>query len=161
MRNAGYPDLLRAPVKKDPGLIDIEVYDGTKWVSLNDHSRYELGAGSLADSTQGVSRNEVRSTMYDGSWITHSTKDNVQETLEVYVLGHDQVTITENIDDLTEAFSQYVYNVRISLGNHVETWRCFPADWSISRGHEQIHNIRATVRLSVPRHPRTVKEVRQ
>lgn len=160
-RPMSFVDRLRQPETLKTEMVDVEVYDGTRWVSLNDGHRYRLGAGTFRDTTQSRSRVTVKSSMFDGEWVTHTTKDNVTETIEVYIMAAHHSAVSELIEDLTEAFSQYIYNVRVSLGNHVETWRCFPADWSIARGQVEIHNTRATVRLNVPRFPQVTREVRQ
>jgi hypothetical protein len=141
--------------------LDIEVHDGVSWLSLNDHHRYTAGAKSLETSTQGRRRHTVSSAMYDGEWEVHSTKTNVQETVEVYIEGEDQTLITTYQNRIIEAFSQSLYNVRITRDDDVEIWRCFPAEYSIKRGHVNLHNFRSEVTFSVPRFPKVTYEVKQ
>lgn len=138
---------------------DVEVWDGAAWLSLNDHLNYRIADGTLEQSTQGRTRNIVASAMYDGEWETHSTETNVSELIVVDILGQDQNHVTENWLALRDAVQQVTYNVRITMGNHRETWRCFPAEWSLNRGRVMANNVRMQVRLTVPRFPKVTYEV--
>lgn len=139
---------------------DVEVSLGSRWMSLNDHVRYVVGAASLEDSSISMRNTTASSSMYDGAWVVHSARDNVAETLEVRVLGPTSSMVEEYAADLVEAFKQLTYRVRVSINDHVETWQCFPADHSRSRGHVYSHNVMQVVRLSVPRLPDVDVEVR-
>jgi hypothetical protein len=140
---------------------DIEVNNGITWVSLNDHIRYIAGAGSLSDDSHSLRNITAASSMYDGTWVIHSSDENVAETLEIQVLGSNYSELEENAADLIGWFKQLGYYVRVSLDNHVETWRCFPADYSRTRGHVHAHNTLQIIRLSVPRLPAVTREVRE
>jgi hypothetical protein len=139
--------------------IDIEVHTGTHWLSLNDHYNYILGAKTLDTSTQSQRNHSATSPLYDGEFVVHSTLGNVTETIEVYVLGNDQVTVGDNLARLMDAFRQSMYNVRRTFGTDVEVWTCWPSEYSIQRGHVNIHNKRATIAFSVPRLPKVSREV--
>lgn len=131
-----------------------------RWLSLNDGYNYTLGAKSLEQAQQGRRRHTATSPFYDGEWEVHSTLSNVQEAVEVYVHGSDQITVTDNINRLVEAFSQHLYNVRLSMDYDVQVWRCFPAEYVVKRGQVNAHNRRAEVVFSVPRFPKISYEVR-
>jgi len=137
---------------------DVEIFDGIRWVTLNDHVHYYVGADSFATSQQGRRRYTVQSSMYDGDWEVHSTANSVTEQVTVVVLGVDQIDISDGIIQLQEVFTQPVYNVRISRDTVRETWLCYPAEWSIDRGQIQSHNVRATMTLSIPRFPKVTYE---
>lgn len=140
---------------------DVEIHDGVSWMSLNDDYNFKLGAKSLDQVQQGRRRHSVSSPFYDGEWEVHSTLTNVQETLEVFVNGADQLIVTDNITRLKEAFSQSLYNVRISMDLDVQVWRCFPAEYVLKRGQVNAHNMRAEMTFSIPRFPKISHEVRQ
>ena len=139
---------------------DIEVHDGIGYVSLDDGYNSVATSKSLQRSQQGRHRTTVTSSVYDGEWEVHSTLGNVTETVEVYVHGADQISVTENILRLTDAFSQSLYNVRVTMDDNQETWRCFPAEYSIERSQVFAHNKMAVVTLQVPRFPKVTYEVR-
>jgi len=142
-----------------PEYVDVEVFDGVAWFSLNDHYNFILSSRSLESSAQGRRNHTVQSEMFDGEFVVHSTLSNVMETIEVYVMGADQMMVGDNIERLVAAFSQSMYNVRRTFGQDVETWRCWPAEYQIQRGHVNIHNRRATVTFNVPRFPKVSREV--
>jgi len=133
---------------------DFEVYDGVRWVTLNDHLHFIVGADSLQGSQQARRRYTVQSSMYDGDWEVHSTASSVTESVTVDVLGVDQIDVSDGLLLLEEIFTQAVYNIRVTRDSVRETWTCYPAEWSIDRGQVQSHNIRAQVRLSIPRFPK-------
>ena len=74
---------------------DIEVHDGIGYVSLDDGYNYVATSKSMQRSQQGRHRTTVTSSVYDGEWEVHSTLGNVTETVEVYVHGADQISVTE------------------------------------------------------------------
>lgn len=150
-----------APLITKLDYFDIEVFTGSRWMSLNDHVNYIVGSTSLGETSQTFSKITSKSSMYDGEWVVHATKDNVNETIQVYVLGATHSAVEDNRTIAINAFTQLSYNIRVSVGNHVETWRCFPADYNLDRGHIMAHNFRETLTFSVPRYPNVVREIRQ
>lgn len=145
--------------RSGPQYIDIEIHDGIRWVSLNDHHNFVLGSGTLERTAQQLRNHSVSSSMYDGDFIVHSTKSNITETIEIYVLGSDQIHVGDNIEHLQQAFMQPQYSIRRTFDQDVEIWRCWPADYVVQRGHVNIHNVRATMTFSVPRFPKVTREV--
>lgn len=139
---------------------DVEVYDGTAWLSLNDQVNYRINSESLGQSSQQRKRQTVTSEMYDGEFEVHSTLGNVSETLTVYVMAEYQNDVSINLLRVINAFSQRRYNVRISRDDDVETWLCQPADWSVVRSQVESHNKRATLTLTVNRFPQVTYAVR-
>jgi len=137
---------------------DVEVFDGRHWVTLNDHVHFYVGSDSLGNTSQGRRRYTVQSSMYDGDWEVHSTASSVTESITVNLLGVDQIDISDGIIQLTEIFTQAVYNLRVTRDTVRETWLCYPAEWSIDRGQIQSHNVRAQMKLSIPRFPKVTYE---
>ena len=139
---------------------DVEVSTpGSKWVSLNDHFSYRTTAESFKQQTQQRRRITVQSPIYDGTYEVHSVKENIEETIEVYVLGQSQNEVTENILNLLSYFEQPRYSIRKRLDDHRETWLCMPAEYNIDRSHVNAHNTRATVTFTIPRFPAVTYEV--
>ena len=139
-------------------LFDFEVYNGSRWVTLNDHVHYNIGSDSLGASAQSRRRYTVQSSMYDGDWEVHSTASSISESVTVNIIGTDQVEVADLLMALQEMFVQSVYNIRITRDALRETWLCYPAEWSIDRGQIQSHNIRAQMRLTIPRFPKITYE---
>lgn len=138
---------------------DVQIHDGVRWLSLNDMLNFRVGARSFDSTTVSRNRHAASSPMYDGEWETHSTLNNITETIEVMVHGNDQAGVTSNLDRVIEAFSQRSYQVRKIIGNHAEVWSCFPAEYSIQRGHVYTHAEMAVIILTIPRLPRTTNMV--
>ena len=147
--------------RNDEGMsyFDIEVSFGVPWVSLNDHINFIASAEGFGDHAYQRRRVTATSPYYDGTFLVHSTLENVQEALSIYVLGTSQNHVTENLMLLQEVFSQDSYQLRMSMDDHRETWSCQAADFTISRGQVQMHNCRATMKLSIPRLPQVTYEV--
>lgn len=138
---------------------DVDVFNGSRWVPLNDHLNYEVGANSLTATQQSRRNHTASSPLYDGEWIVHSSLSNTQETLQVYVYGSDQNQLALNIQDLIDWFSQGFYRLRVIRNNDVEVYDCFPADYQVDRSHVLSHNGRASVTFTVPRLPQITREV--
>lgn len=148
-------------VRDDKGLtdFDVEVSDGVNWVTLNDHVNYRVGVEGLGLHAQTRRKITTTSPYYDGTFVVHSTLENVEENITVQVFGASQNQVTENLLYLIELFSQDAYNVRLRLDDHLETWACQPADYSIDRTHVYAHNAMALVKLVVSRFPTPSYEV--
>lgn len=144
---------------RELGYFDIEVWEGTRWMSLESEG-LTVAADSLPAARQGRRYVSAQSAIYDGEWVVHSNLSNVTEQLNFYVETPYQNALDVWLLDVQEVFSQPYYQVRISRGDSVEVWNCFPAEWAIDRGHVYSHNIMAKVSLSIPRLPRVIYEVR-
>lgn len=149
----------RIPPPKFSDSFNIEVSYGDRWISLTDMINFKVAAGNFGQKSQQRRRIEANSPFYDGTYLIHSTLENITEEMAVMVYGESQNHVTENLLLLEELFSQPEYQVRILFGNHRETWYCTPADWSIDRSHVFMHNTMAIMTLQIPRLPRTTAEV--
>ena len=149
------------PVTKDLSMeyFSIEVSYGNVWVSLNDHVNFRVAVDGFGEKAYQRRRTTATSPYYDGTFLVHSTMENVQEGVTVYVTGASQNHVTENLLLLEEIFSQDSYLIRQQMDDHVETWSCQAADYTITRGHIEMHNVRATMKLSIPRLPKVTYEV--
>jgi hypothetical protein len=137
---------------------DFEIFDGVRWISLNDHLNFVTGADSFSAVSQARQRWTAKSSMYDGEWEVHSVLSQVNETITIDILGADHIQVAENIMWLQEMFTQDVYTCRKTMDAMRETWRCFPAEWGLNRGQTMSHAIRAQMKLSIPRFPKAVYE---
>ena len=132
---------------------------GTSWVNLDDDIRYKARADEFGKRQQARRRITTQSPYYDGTYLIHSVKENVQETLMIQVMGATQNLVTENVLELFELFDQDVYRIRINMGDHRETWTCQPADYAIDRSQVMMHNMIATVTFTIQRLPKVKYEV--
>lgn len=137
----------------------VEISWGSRWISLTDHVRFYMSSEDYGDKAQTLRRVNAQSPYYEGSYLVHAVRENVTETLSIYILGVSQNDVTENMLLLEELVSQPSFRIRITHQDHVETWKCQQADYSIQRGHLMLHNTRAMMRLNVPRLPSVTYEV--
>jgi len=137
---------------------DVSISYGLQEVSLNDHLNFVMGIEGFGSHQTVLRKREATSPFYDGTFVTHFTKENVTETLEVYVTGFSQNHVTENLLFLEELFLQPSYRIQVRIDDHLETWSCFPADYSVDRSHINMHNVRAVFTATVPRLPKVSYE---
>lgn len=149
------------PAAENTGMsyFDFLVWDGARWITMNDHLNFITGADSFSQATVARKRFTVTSSLYDGEWEVHSTKSQIQETVTIDVLGQDQTQVNENLLLLQELFDQPVYQARKITDEMAETWTCYPAEYTINAGQVFSHAIRKQVRLSIPRFPKAAYEV--
>jgi hypothetical protein len=149
-------------VERQPEHLDnfeVVISAGNAWYSLTDGSRFYMSAEDFGDKAQVLRRITATSPFFDGTYLIHSTRENVQEMLTIGILGGSQNQVTENMLLLEELVSQPSFRIRLTMGDHQETWLCQSADYTIQRGHINMHNTRAMMRISVPRLPQVSYEV--
>jgi hypothetical protein len=149
---------IRPRLQRGLDSFDFEIFDGVRWITLNDHVHFYVEGDSLSSSTQSRRRYTVQSSMYDGDWEVHSTASSVTEQVGVYILGIDQIDIADQIMMLEDAFTQSAYSIRVTRNQLRETWRCFPAEWTLDHGRIMSHNVRALMKFSIPRFPKKTYE---
>ena len=133
---------------------DMEVSFGVPWVSLNDRINFRVSAEGFGNKVTQQRRITADSPYFDGTYLVHSTKDNVTEEFAVYVYGSSQNHVTENLLLLEEIFDQAAYRIRLRFDDHQETWSCQTADYSVERSHVFMHNVMAVMKFQVPRFPK-------
>lgn len=147
-----------APVDELPNF-RFEASYGSYWVDLADGSRFYISPDNFGIHAQTLRRITAQSPFYDGTYLIHSVRENVTESLAVNVLGVSANDVTENLLLLEEIVSQPSFRLRMTVEDHVETWSCQAADYTIERGHIMLHNTRALMRIQVPRLPEVTYEV--
>lgn len=130
-----------------------------QWVSLNDTTRFKVHGDALGSQQVTRRRVTVTSPFYDGEYEVGSVKENVKETVTLWVRAPSQSQLTEHLLLLEDIFSQSVYNLRKTLDEDREVWVCYSADYSIDRGHINLHNCMALFSAEVPRLPHVHHEV--
>ena len=149
-------------VDRQPEYLDnfeVVISAGNSWYSLTDGYRFYMSSEDFGDKAQVLRRITATSPFFDGTYLIHSTRENVQEMLTIGILGGSQNQVTENLLLLEELVSQPSFRIRLTMGDHQETWLCQSADYTIQRGHINMHNTRAMMRISVPRMPQVSYEV--
>lgn len=135
-------------------------------------TRTELALGDLALEEEGVYklmrdavgpgdgswRREVSKSAYvHGETLVGAVKDVMTAQLGVRVLASSISLLQTRVSTLLTAFSQFSYNLTITLDGSTWQWKCEPADYAIGDGgvFQDLHLLayQQEVRLNIPRHP--------
>lgn len=158
---------LRVPPMDEPAPVEEKFSDsfavtvscGSEWVDIS-HGDMWINPEGFGTSSVSWRKEQAQSRFYHGSYIIHGVKDNVQETLSIYIRSHSNNDVTEHLAMLEELFSQFTFQVRVQFGNHRETWYCQTADgWQVDRSHVLMHNSMAKFTVTLSRLPETTKEI--
>lgn len=119
---------------------------------------YDLAATTRAAAQVSHRKHEVDSPYVEGSFTTHSVRENIVEPIDVYVGGigvlrRDYQTALDNLEAM---LSQPAFTLEwrfLGVGGTVETWTCFAANYTIESSQPLMMATLALVRAQVPRLP--------
>lgn len=137
------------------GILDVScsvsVPDG--WLDINDHNKYELEKSTLSRRSVSHQRKTIRSEFSDGSWVVDAYRNNVNETVAVWVRGHQYADASRNLKDLENAFSQLYYKIDWVVSGDAHRWHCQVSDYSVSSTQPMLHANIFKLTARVVRHP--------
>lgn len=99
---------------------------------------------------QAWRRTWVDSQMVHGRVLLHAAKEVRFGALDLLVAGDTQAGRDTNRTALTNAFSQFDYEVRRDIDGHVQAWRCEPADWLFGERYVEHQREFQRVTLTMP-----------
>lgn len=120
---------------------------------------YSVHRESLGTTTNGLRRQEISNPYVEGTFVPQAVRDNVTETLSVWIEGATFAEVDERVDRFISGLSQMQYLVAVRMETLTTTWRCLPADYSIEFSGEQRFSRLALVKAQVPRLPSMTKVV--
>lgn len=123
------------------------------WLYLGQGTQYRIGAASFAEQSVTFRRSEVTSPYVEGTFVVNALRENVTETLEVYVEGRESLSVTAATRALGAALSQVSYTMQVQLRRDVFTWNAYAADHTVSTRRELLHARIAQVTAQIPREP--------
>jgi len=137
---------------------DMYNIDGTtnysgQWLLVNDGQTYRIAKGSFENSAVQFRRDEVTNSFLEGKYTINALRENVTETLAVYVRGTTHYEIMSAVKSLTDAVSQIRFYMEINLGNVVKGWNCYASDYTVNVTHEFLHAKLALVTAQIVRDP--------
>lgn len=144
-----------------PG-IDLDVsllmqLPGGGWLELEDPGNgYSLGKDTFSSRSITHKKVEIDSPWLEGSFVNRAYRNNVIETVAVYVSGSSAETFLQRMRALEDLFSRPQYNMQIRIESRTELWRCQSADMTIETSQELMVAKSALVRAQVPRMPQVV-----
>jgi hypothetical protein len=134
------------------------IHTATGWVELDDEENgYVLAAESFGERSVTHRKTEITSEFVGGSYVTRSVREQITETLSLYVYGINAMQLDDRIDVVTDALEQLNYQMVVRFGNSQETYTCSPADYTVTTKQEFRHATMAQIKATVPRLPATTR----
>jgi hypothetical protein len=144
------------PVQTKSALeLDVQclISNGQRWIDVNNRTKYRLGANTLSGRQVQFRRTQAQNPFVPGTYTVNSVPENVEESLEVWVLGDSHFEMDQAVEDLTSALSQVQFIIDITVGDSGQVWYCQTADYEVSMQREYLHNRIAKVNARIPRLP--------
>lgn len=133
-------------------------------------TRAELALAALDLSQPGVykvvswgpglvawDRQTVRSRFVHGETLVGAVKQQASDALVVRAYGATHAQLRQRIKAVTDAFSQFSYDLTVTIEGEVSTHRCDPADYTVGEADavQKFHlmALQQEVSLTVPRQP--------
>lgn len=130
----------------------IETTEG--WLELEDpENGYSLHKDSFSQQQVTRRKQEIEGEWVEGSFTTRSVRNNVTETLAVWVEGATPWEARQRRERLLNALGQLSYQFKLKDEDELQTWDCQPADYSLEAGQELRFARLVLVRAQVPRLP--------
>ncbi|CAB4194630.1 hypothetical protein UFOVP1264_85 [uncultured Caudovirales phage] len=130
------------------------------WLYLNDGEVYRVAKGSFENSATQFRRDDVQNAFLEGKYTINALRENVTETLVVYVKGNTAMEMSESVRKLTDALSQIRFRMEVVIDNASRGWWCYASDFTINTSHEFLHSRMAQITAQIPRDPvETLSEV--
>lgn len=134
--------------------VKIEIQQSTGvWLNVSDGTVYRVNKGTFENSAVTFRRDEVTNAFVEGKFTVNALRDNITETLAVYVYGNTTSSLKSAIDALTNAVSQVNYYVRVTLDGSQRLWECWASDYTVNVTNEFFHNRQALVTIQLHRLP--------
>ena len=127
--------------------------DGSTCLNVSDGTIYKVAKGSFENSAVQFRRDEVTNPFLEGKFTVNALRDNVMETLAIYVYADDLATLNTRVDALTDAVRSNQFLVKVTLDNSSRVWLCYAADYAVNTQMEFLHSRMALVTVTLPRHP--------
>lgn len=124
-----------------------------RWLIVNDGQTYRVAKGSFENSAVQFRRDDVTNAFLEGKYTINALRENVTETLAVYVYGSTHAEVMSAVKSLTDAVSQIRFYMEINIGNVVKGWNCYASDYTVNITHELLHAKMALVNVQIVRDP--------
>ena len=138
--------------------VSIETANG--WLDLEDEAGgYTVDATAFAERSVSHRKVESSSGWMEGTYVSRSVKENVNETVAVQVTGATASELKKRTNDLVAAFEQLSYQMIVSIDDDQEIWSCTVADYAITTSQAFMFSRMAIVKATVPHLPSLYQRV--
>lgn len=114
---------------------------------------YELHTDTTSEQQVSWRKQEAANGWTEGTFVTSAVRENVIETLAVWVNADTYPELHQRVYELTRRLEQLSYTVALTIEGVTSTWTCFPADFSVKMEQAFHHSATALVTAQVPRLP--------
>lgn len=128
------------------------------WLYLGQGTQFRIAAGSFEDRQVSFRRSEVTNPFVEGTFVVNALRENVTETLSVWVEGTGDLGVADAVESLGVALSQVTYTMQVQLRADLYTWSAYASDYTVSTKREFLHARIAQVNAEIPRDPNAVRE---
>lgn len=136
--------------------VSAKIETPTGWLDLQDTGNgYSFEATSFSERAGTFRRQEVAGPFVDGTFVVSAVRENITESVAIYVRGDTHYVMRRRLNALVEAFSQLSYRMLVRFEDAAEYWDCLPADYTVSTQREFLHARLALFKANVPRMPAT------
>lgn len=136
----------------DSLLVGCRITTSGGWIDLM-KPPYRLSADAFAEQQVSWRRSDVSSPFVEGSWTVNAVRENVTETLDVWVRCEDTSALAVAVEELLAALSQLNYGIELTFDNVRSFYQCYVADVAVKSPREFRFSRMAQVSAQVPRHP--------
>lgn len=117
---------------------------------------YELHKEAIGTRSVSHRKLEVAGDWSEGTDVDRSVRENITETLSVWVGGATHYEFETRLKALTDAFDQLRYSITRTVGDSRAVWTCTPGDYTIETSQEFMVAKVGLVRAQIPRKPAVV-----
>jgi len=128
------------------------------WLYLGEGTQYRIAAGSFEDKQVSFRRSEVTNPFVEGTFVVNALRENVTESLSVWVEDRESLLLADAVESLGAALSQVTFTMQVQLRSDVYTWNAYASDYTVSSKREFLHARIAQVNAEIPRDPSVVRE---
>ena len=145
--------------------ISMKIATPLEWLELNDGVDLVLAKETFSEASVGKRKTEAVNPYLEGSHTVASLREEVVETVAIYVYGTDHFATALKVRVVTDAFDQNEYRIIWGVGPSMPgyvapndpsswtVWWCGAANYRIDSSQELLHARMAKITLEVPRHP--------
>lgn len=134
--------------------ITMQISTPNEWLELNDGTNLKLAKETFSEKSVVKRKTEAKNPYLEGSHTVSALREEVLETVAIYVYGISHYDAEVKIRVITEAFDQPEYRIIIGVeDNSWKVWWCGAANYRIDTSQELLHARMAKIIIEVPRHP--------
>lgn len=134
--------------------MSMQVSTPYEWLELNDGQDLVLAKETFSEATVGKRKTDATNPYLEGSFTVSALREEVMETVAIYVYGISHFDMLTKVRVITDAFDQPYYRLIINIEENAwQVWQCNSANYRIDTSQELLHAKMAKVTLEVPRHP--------